>query len=131
MQIVRLLTIPLLVLSGLSLCGLASAQVLPNYQLVTTIPMDTNLQSFDITWIDQESQRLYLADRGNGKGQGRIDVIDTYANVFVYRVPSSSAETGFTGIVPAPTPGCNVGGPNGVVAIPLVKPLYCGGGAKY
>ena len=128
MQPTKLLTIPLLVLSGISLCGVASTQVLSNYQLVTTIPMDTNLQSFDIAWIDQDSQRLYLADRGNGRGQGRVDVISTYANVFLFRVPSSSAETGFAGIVPAPTPGCNVGGPNGVVAIPLMNQLYVGDG---
>jgi hypothetical protein len=108
----------------------ASGQVslLPDYQLITTIPIDSNLQSFDIAWIDQGAQRLYLADRGNGQGQGRIDVIDTQQNQLLYTIPSTSAEVGFTGIVTAVTPGCNIGGPNGVVAIPQLNQLYIGDG---
>ena len=106
----------------------ASAQTLSNYQLVTTISVPTNLQSFDITWIDPGSQQLYLADRGTGKGLGQIDVIDTNQNAFLYSIPTSSAEIGFAGVVTAVTPGCTISGPNGVVAIPRLNQLYVGDG---
>ena len=82
----------------LIMTGSAFAQVLPDYQLITTIPLASNAQSFDISWIDQGTQRYYLADRGNGSGQGRIDVIDTDQNAFLYSIPSSSAEIGFAGL---------------------------------
>jgi hypothetical protein len=102
--------------------------ILPDYQLVTTIPLDSNLQSFDITWIDPASQRLYLADRGNGPGGGRIDVIDTAQNQFLFSVPQTPSEIGFAGILTATTPGCTISGPNGVVAIPQKNQLYVGDG---
>jgi DNA-binding beta-propeller fold protein YncE len=105
-----------------------SAQTLSGYQLSSTIPLASNLQSFDISWIDQGSQRFYLADRGNGVGQGRIDVIDTSRSTFLYSIPTSSAETGFVGIQTTVTPGCSISGPNGVVAIPLMNQLYVGDG---
>ena len=108
--------------------ALAQTTPLPDYQLVTTIPLASNLQSFDISWIDQGTQRFYLADRGNGKGQGRVDVIDTIQNAFLYSIPQNAAEVGFAGIVPAVTPGCSIGGPNGVVAIPAMNQLYAGDG---
>jgi YVTN family beta-propeller protein len=108
--------------------GSAPAQILPDYQLVTTIQVPSNLQSFDISWIDQGSQRFYLADRGNGPGQGRIDVIDTDQNTLLYSIPTTTAETGFAGILTATTAGCTISGPNGVVAIPLLNQLYVGDG---
>lgn len=126
----NLFATPLFAVIEFFLLSSASAQVtpLPDYQLTNTIPLSSNLQSFDISWIDQGSQRLYLADRGNGKGQGRIDVIDTSQSTFLYSIPTSAAEIGFSGIVTAVTPGCNIGGPNGVVAIPLLNQLYVGDG---
>src|ERR1035438_929486 len=105
-----------------------AAQFLSDYQLSTTIPLASNLQSFDISWIDQESQRFYLADRGNGAGQGRIDVIDTSQSTFLYSIPTSSSEVAFAGVLTAVTPGCTISGPNGVVAIPLLNQLYVGDG---
>lgn len=111
---------------------MATAQItpLPDYQLINTIPLASNLQSFDISWIDQNAQRFYLADRGNGKGQGRIDVIDTSVagGAFLFSIPQTGSEYGFAGIVPATTPGCSIGGPNGVLAIPLMNQLYVGDG---
>ena len=112
----------------LSIGGSTWAQILPDYQLVTTIPLASNAQSFDISWIDQGTQRFYLADRGNGPGQGRIDVIDTDQNAFLYSIPTSSAEIGFAGILTAVTPGCTISGPNGVVAVPAKHQLYVGDG---
>ena len=110
----------------LTFAGFAAAQVSGDYQLINTIPVASNLQSFDISWIDQGKQQYYLADRGNGVGQGRIDVIDTDKNVFLYSLPTSGQ--GFAGIVPAVTPGCNISGPNGVVSLPSKNQLYVGDG---
>jgi hypothetical protein len=68
---------------------------------------------FDISWVDPGSQRFYLADRTATKGTGRIDVVDTQTNQFLYSIPTSKAEVGFTGTLPAVTPGCSISGPNG------------------
>jgi hypothetical protein len=126
----KLIAATRLAAAALTLLASAHAQItpLPDYQLITTIPLDSNLMSFDISWIDQGAQRYYLADRGTGKGLGRIDVIDTAQNAFLYSIPSTPAEIGFAGIVPVATPGCTISGPNGVVAIPQLNQLYVGDG---
>ena len=62
------------------------------------------------------------------KAKAVIVVIDTSQSAFLYNIPSTSAEYGFAGIVTAVTPDCNSGGPNGVVAIPLLNQLYVGDG---
>src|SRR5262245_23907525 len=71
------------------------------YKLLTTIAMP-NLTGFDISWVDSEVSRYYLADRGNSTVTPaippQIDVIDTRHNKLL---------TPITGFV----------GPNGVVAI--------------
>jgi DNA-binding beta-propeller fold protein YncE len=128
MKFTSVFAIPLFTVAASALLSSLSAQMLSDYQLSTTIPIASNLQSFDISWIDQGSQRFYLADRGNGNGQGRIDVIDTSRSTFLYSIPTSPAETGFAGILTAVTPGCTISGPNGVVAIPLLNQLYVGDG---
>src|SRR5215469_2171726 len=46
------------------------------------IPGDQSLASYDISYVDQASQRYFLADRTN-KG---IDIIDAKANKFLGRV---------------------------------------------
>src|SRR5579862_5100327 len=122
--------LPLFVVAVLGLSPVGSAQVstLPDYQLITTIQVPSNLASFDISWIDQGSQKFYLADRGTGKGLGVIDVIDTQTNQFLYTIPSNAAEIGFAGVQTAVTPGCSISGPNGVVAIPYLNQLYVGDG---
>ena len=122
--------LPLFVVAVLGLSPVGSAQVstLPDYQLITTIQVPSNLASFDISWIDQGSQKFYLADRGTGKGLGVIDVIDTQTNQFLYTIPSDAAEIGFAGVQTAVTPGCSISGPNGVVAIPYLNQLYVGDG---
>jgi len=132
----NLFKISMFVVAVLALSAAASAQVslLPDYSQVTTITVPGGLFSFDIGWVDQGSQRYYLADRGSPtlkpgqKSQGRIDVINTQTNTWMYSIPTSSAETGFTGAAPTVTPGCSVGGPNGVVAIPQLNQLYVGDG---
>src|SRR5262245_44645808 len=72
------------------------------YKLLTTIEIPGGLIGFDISWVDSEAGRYYLADRGNATAMPpvppRIDVIDTKHNKFLFSIP------GFAG-------------PNGVVAI--------------
>src|SRR5437879_4244981 len=125
-------------LSGgvLALFVIASAQQppAPSYQLLTTIRVPGGglctgcVGGFDITWVDPGSQRAYFTDRTANRGGGKIDVIDTQTNTFLYSMPTTKAQIGFTGTVPAPTPGCNVGGPNGVLPIPQLNRLYVGDG---
>ncbi len=106
----------------LTLSPVASAQP-PSYTKITTIAIPGGLTSFDIAWVDPATQRLYLADRGNAKGTGRIDVIDTNTNKFLYSIPTTKNEIGFAGVV---GPGRN--GPNGVVLVPQLNQLYVGDG---
>ena len=104
---------------SLALAGALSAAVLgvafadddvraaPAYKLLTTIPVppiapNTQMRSFDISWIDAETQLYYLADRSNKA----VDVVDARRNVFKKQI-----QAGFTGFN-----GSNdTSGPNGVV----------------
>jgi len=71
--------------------------------LLRTVPIPNSpLVVFDISWVDPDSQRYYLADRSNAV----IDVIDARHDTFVRQIHG-----GFTGFT-----GCNdTSGPNGVV----------------
>ena len=73
-----------------------------NYRLVTTIT-NPPLAGFDISWVDSQIGRYFLADR-NSKG---IDVFDAERNTFLYTLD------GFVGTTPVRT----FGGPDGVVVI--------------
>jgi hypothetical protein len=131
----NLFKISTFVVAALALSAVASAQVslLPNYtQTATIVPTGGLLGGFDIGWVDAGSQRYYLTDRGlaakpGARNTARVDVIDTQTNKFLYGIPTSSAEIGFTGPSPAGAP-CNQGGPDGVVAIPQLNQLYVGDG---
>src|SRR5215471_639517 len=98
MERTRLIAFPSLLVAGLALSVSASAQnrQLPNYSKIATIPVPGNLAGgFDISWVDPESQRYYLADRGIKKGGGKIDVIDTNSNTFLYSIPGTQGGIGF------------------------------------
>lgn len=131
----NLFKISMFVVAVLALSAVASAQValLPNYtQTATIVPPGGLPAGFDISWVDSANQRYYLADRGatpkaGAKPTARIIVVDTQKNQYLYSIPSSSAEIGFTGPSPAGAP-CNMGGPDGVVAIPQLNQLYVGDG---
>ena len=131
----NLFKISMFVVAVLALSAVASAQValLPNYtQTATIVPPGGLPAGFDISWVDSANQRYYLADRGatpkaGAKPTARIIVVDTQKNQYLYSIPSSSAEVGFTGPSPAGAP-CNMGGPDGVVAIPQLNQLYVGDG---
>jgi DNA-binding beta-propeller fold protein YncE len=86
--------------------GVAAAAELKQ---VATIPVPGEpLISFDISAVDQKTQRLYLADRSN-KG---IDVFDIRARTFVGRVE------GFLGVVMKDgKPSSSKSGPDGVMVV--------------
>ena len=78
-------------------------------RLLSTIPIPPNVASnssmmvvFDISWVDPETQRYYLADRSNAV----IDVIDARHDAFIKQI--SGNFKGFTG-------SNDTSGPNGVV----------------
>jgi hypothetical protein len=72
-------------------------------RLITTIPIPgVAMKTFDISWIDPQSRRYFLADRSNQA----IDVIDTRRNVVVAQIAG-----GFAGA----TGNNDTSGPNGVV----------------
>lgn len=68
------------------------------YKLVTTISIPGDLTGFDISWVDSESGRYYLADSGNAAAtppvSPRIDVIDTEHDKFLYSIPLSTRPNG-------------------------------------
>jgi hypothetical protein len=122
----KVFVFPLLAVTLLALYAVLSVaqSVPPAYQLIATIPLPGGLTSFDISWIDAGSQRYYLADRTSTPGTGRIDVIDTQQNTYLYSIPTTKSEIGFVGTVP----GGVHSGPNGVVAVPYLNQLYVGDG---
>jgi hypothetical protein len=71
--------------------------------LLRTVPIPNSpLVVFDISWVDPDSQRYYLADRSNAA----IDVIDAKHDTFVRQIHGGFK--GFTG-------SNDTSGPNGVV----------------
>lgn len=122
-------TLAMSLVSALALSSVASAQGnAPSYTLIATIPVPGGLGSFDIAWIDPGSQQFYLADRTATAGTGRIDVVDTQTNKFLYTIPANTSEIGFAGTKKTVTKGCPISGPNGVVAVPQLHQLYVGDG---
>src|SRR5579863_7995680 len=82
-----LFTLSISLAAALALSGIASAHGNPpSYTLLTTISVPGGLAGFDISWIDPGTQRLYLADRTATAGTGRIDVVDTQTNTFLYTI---------------------------------------------
>jgi hypothetical protein len=65
-------------------------------------PLFTGMCTFDISWIDQNTQRYYLADRSNAA----VDVVDAKTSTFVKQIKGGFK--GFTG-------NNDTSGPNGVV----------------
>jgi hypothetical protein len=72
-------------------------------KLLTTVPVPgVKMKSFDISWIDADTQLYYLADRSNAA----VDVVDSKTNTFVKQIHGGFA--GFSG-------NNDTSGPNGVV----------------
>jgi DNA-binding beta-propeller fold protein YncE len=99
-----------------------------NFTLLRTIqvPVDEakntfqQLRFFDISWVDPESQRYYLADRSNAG----IDIIDAEDHAFLRRIG------GFAGQAfnANGTPDNDHSGPDGVLVIPEQHQLWAGDG---
>ena len=72
------------------------------YKLLTTIDIPGGLTGFDISWVDSESGRYYLANRGNATAtppvSPSISVIDTRHNKFLYAIPMSTGGNGVAAI---------------------------------
>jgi hypothetical protein len=73
-------------------------------KLLTTIPVPGTvpMASFDISWVDPDTQRYYLGDRSNQA----VDVVNTKTNKFVKQI--TGGFHGFSG-------NNDTSGPNGVV----------------
>ena len=91
-------------------------------RLLTLIPVPVTaanntaggLYSFDISFVDQNTQTYYLADRSNKV----VDVVDASMDTFAGQIAPTSPFAPFAGFVPCvPAAGANdCSGPNGVVA---------------
>jgi len=73
------------------------------YKLITTIPVPGDLiGGFDISWVDSEAGRYYLADRGNATAvppiAPHIDVVDTKHNKLLAPIPLLFAPNGVVAI---------------------------------
>src|SRR5499427_1679874 len=68
------------------------------YRFLTTIAVPGMLAGgFDISWVDSEAGRYYLADRGTTS----IDVINTRRNTFLSAIPLHAAGNGVVAIHPS------------------------------
>jgi DNA-binding beta-propeller fold protein YncE len=89
-------------LAAASCAGTASAQIAQ-----IPVPGDHPLNSYDISYVDQASQRLFLADRTNQA----IDIFDAKNDKYIGRVG------GMTGLMfKDGKPDNDISGPNGVLA---------------
>jgi len=87
-----------------------------NFRLRAVIAVPNRpLTAFDISWVDQTTQKYYLADRSNAG----VDIFDALLNTFVHRVP------GFVGV---DIRGNDFSGPNGVLTITSRHELWAGDG---
>ena len=80
-------------------------------RLLNTIPIPVTaaaLHGFDISWIDADTQRFYLADRSNKA----VDVVDAKNGTFLKLIPGGFAGVKFNA---AGAANNDISGPNGVV----------------
>jgi len=72
------------------------------YRLITTVLIPGFGNGFDISWVDSEASRYYLADRGNPTAMPpvppRIDVIDTRRLTLLTPLPVHAAGNGVVAI---------------------------------
>lgn len=76
------------------------------YTQIATITIPGGLSSFDISWVDSDTETYYLANRTETPGTGRIEIIDAEHDTRIGSI------TGFVG-----QQGRRLSGPNGVVVI--------------
>jgi hypothetical protein len=113
--------IPVLAVAILALFALSFAddkggayEALP----IITVPPPNLAGGFDISWVDSAAGRYYLSDRTKTPGKGRIDVVDTKTDQFLFFIGGFAGNTGnrFTS------------GPAGVLAIHDEQELWAGDG---
>jgi hypothetical protein len=103
----RLFAFPVVVFAVLVLALFAAARAeedhdkLGPYKLITTITPAGFGLGFDISWVDSEAGRYYLADRGSNAGvtpkvPAHIDVIDTRHLKLLAPLPVNFAGNGVT-----------------------------------
>ncbi len=80
------------------------------------VPPQSGVFTYDISWVDPGTHRYYLADRANNG----IDVIDTTANRFLYRMAQGQF-VGFTG-------KNDTSGPDGILVIADQQIAWVGDG---
>jgi DNA-binding beta-propeller fold protein YncE len=101
----------LLMTTALAVVTYGSYAYAAELKQIATIPMPGEpLVSFDISYVDQKTQRYYLADRSNKA----IDIFDVKDNKYIGRVG------GFVGAVmkaDGKSVNSNKSGPDGVIAI--------------
>jgi hypothetical protein len=104
-----------LLLAGLfasALCaGPALADDAKAVRLLNTIPIPVTaaaLHGWDISWVDADTQRFYLADRSNKA----VDVVDAKNGTFLKLIPGGFAGVKFNA---AGAANNDISGPNGVV----------------
>ena len=105
----KLFALPALALGVLVLCATAYAQnsdqgkgkdKLGPYRLLTTVNIPGGLVGFDISWVDSETGRYYLANRGTASTPPApsVSVIDTRHDKLLYAIPLSTAGNGVVAI---------------------------------
>jgi DNA-binding beta-propeller fold protein YncE len=91
--------------------GFAGSAGAAELKMIASIPVPgAPLTSFDISFVDQKTQRYYLADRSNKA----VDIVDAKDNKWIGRA------TGFVGAVMKPdgkSVNSNKSGPDGVLAV--------------
>jgi hypothetical protein len=110
MKSTTLFALPVFAIAVLILCATPYAQnsdqgngasdKLGPYRLLTTISNDPLLNGFDISWVDSDHGRYYLANRGNNATPPvpNILVIDTELDQFVSEIPLTNAPNGVVAI---------------------------------
>ena len=82
--------------------------------IATIVVPGLPLESFDIGWVDPNTQIYYFSDRSN-KG---VDIIDARTNAFLGRIE------GFAG----PSTSSKTAGPNGVIVLSKLKQVWASNG---
>lgn len=107
MKHTKLFALPMLAVAVLVVFTVARAddsdqEKLIPYKQIATITVPSGLHfpggGFDISWVDSETGRYYLADRGNSTATPPIppsvDVIDTKHNKLLFTIPMTTAGNG-------------------------------------
>ena len=93
------LALALLALFAAATVANAGEDKLGSYQQIATVTVPSGLAGgFDISWVDSDTSKYYLADRGNSTAtppvSPGIDVIETKHPKFLYEIPLPTGPNG-------------------------------------